>query len=105
MPEAETAVEPANSDVITVTITVTDVNEAPVVSGDAAISFAENGDITVMLDMYMADDPEETADPTLALTGADKGKFTFDVAMATLRSRPSPTTRSRGMRTRTTYTR
>ena len=35
-----TAVE-ENSDVITVTITVTNVDEAPVVTGDAAVSFAE----------------------------------------------------------------
>ena len=44
MPEADAAVQ-ENSDVITVTITVTDVNEAPeFVSGDDAITFAENGD-------------------------------------------------------------
>ena len=49
MPEADPLLDSENSDVITVTITVTDVNEAPVVSGDAAVSFAENGDITNML--------------------------------------------------------
>ena len=59
MPEADAAVE-ANSDVITVTITVTGVDEAPVVSGEAAIAFAENAVIAVMLDqLYTANDPEE----------------------------------------------
>ena len=43
MPEMATAVID-NSDVITVTITVTDVNEAPAVTGMDAITFAEDGD-------------------------------------------------------------
>ena len=76
MPAATDAVE-ANSDVITVTIMVTDVNEAPVVSGMAAVTFAEGDPIINMLDMYAATDPEEDTPITLALTGADRGKFTL----------------------------
>ena len=76
MPAAPAAVE-ANSDVIMVTITVTGVDEAPAITGAVAVSFAENGDITDVTDNYTANDPEENAAPTLALTGADRGKFTF----------------------------
>ena len=39
------AIETANSDEIMVTITVTDVNEAPDITGMAAIMSAENADI------------------------------------------------------------
>ena len=76
-PEADDAVE-ANSDEIAVTITVTDVDEAPVVSGAATIMSAENAAIDTNMNMYEANDPEEDAAPTLALTGADRGKFDFD---------------------------
>ena len=74
MPEMATA-DTDNSDFITVTITVTDVDEAPVVMGAAAITFAENDPVNTRLANYTADDPEEAGNPTLALTGADKGKF------------------------------
>ena len=87
MPEIATA-NTDNSDVITVTIMVTGVDEAPVVSGDAAITFAENGQIANPLDTYMADDPEETDNPTLALTGADRGKFTFENGDLTFTAAP-----------------
>ena len=72
------AIDTDNSDVITVTITVTDVDEAPDITGMAAIMSAENAAIDTNMNMYEATDPEETADPTLALTGADRGKFNFD---------------------------
>ena len=89
MPEADAAVE-ANSDVITVTITVTDVNEAPEFdSGDDAITFAENGTTTTMLGAaYMANDPEMNDPVTLALTGADRGKFNFDSGQLTFKAAP-----------------
>ena len=41
---------------IPVTITVTDVNEAPVVTGDSSVNYPENGSGTVAT--YDADDPE-----------------------------------------------
>ena len=89
MPEAAVDdIEPDNSDVITVTIEVTGVDEAPVVSGEAAITSAENGAIAADMNMYTADDPEEEADPTLALTGADRGKFNFDNGELTFKAAP-----------------
>ena len=61
-----------------VTIMVTDVDEAPDITGDAAVSFAENGDITAALGSgYTADDPETTDGPTFSKAGADSGKFDF----------------------------
>ena len=80
MPEMATA-EEANSDVIMVTITVTNVNEAPDVTGDAAVSFEEIAAIGTPLggddNTYEATDPEGATPVTLALTGADRSKFTF----------------------------
>ena len=58
----------AEDDSITVTITVTDVNETPVVTGDTAPEFAENSDATVAT--YDADDPEGSS-ITWSLAGVD----------------------------------
>ena len=76
MPSAEPA-DTANSGTVTVMVTVTDVNEAPAVDGDAALTFNEvAGDITVLLDTYMADDPDAGApDSTWSVGGADGSKF------------------------------
>ena len=86
------AVDSDNSDVITVTITVTDVNEAPEFdTGDAVIMFAENGTITNMLGAtYMATDPEGDIPVILALTGADRGKFTFNIDNGDLTFKAQP---------------
>ena len=51
MPEAAEAVT-TNSDEITVTIEVTEVDEAPEVSGMDAVSFEENDTIGTPLDTY-----------------------------------------------------
>ena len=77
VPQASTAVA-ANSDEVTVVITVTDVNEAPAVAGDAAVTFNEDtGDITNLLDDYMATDPDAGAPtPTWSVAGPDGDKFT-----------------------------
>ena len=49
-----------NSDMVTVNITVTDVNEPPNVTGKAAVPFKEaTGNIEEMLDTYAADNPED----------------------------------------------
>ena len=68
-----------------VTINVTDLNEAPTITRTtplaAAISFAENGDITAALATYAATDVDQGADDsspdtlTWSATGADAGKF------------------------------
>ena len=78
MPQREAA-QTANSDEITVTITVTGVDEPPVVTGNAEVTFEENNDITVPLATYTEDDPETTDDSTWSLSGTDSGKFEFDI--------------------------
>ena len=88
-----TATDPFGAEATSaVTITVTDVNEAPMVTGDASIDHAEsnaeqvaalNADPTV----YTASDPDTTADPVATLTwtlsGADASKFDIDGSGAT----------------------
>ena len=77
IPGAESAV-PDNSGTVTVIITVTDVNEAPDVMGDAAVTFDETtGNIDTALDTYTADDPDDGAPTsTWSVDGADGSKFT-----------------------------
>ena len=67
-----------NSDEVTVVITITDVNEAPAVTGDAEAIFAEvTGNIGTALSVYTADDPDEDAPtPTWSVAGVDGAKFT-----------------------------
>ena len=82
-----------NSDTVPVTITVTDVNEAPDVTGQAAgeggnLTFAEvaanpeagetSGVITGMLHSYQEDNPENDVDSIWSVSGADAGKFSID---------------------------
>ena len=68
-----------------VTVTVLDVDEAPVITGPAAVSFAEHSGSGV--GQYSAADPEgETA--TLTLGGTDAASFTF--ADGTLRFNAAP---------------
>ena len=58
---------------ILVTITVNDVNEPPVVSGDETPEVAENGSLTVAA--YSADDPENSTTSNWSLDGDDKNAF------------------------------
>ena len=80
-PGIETA-ETANSDAVEVTITVTDVNEAPTVTGDAEESFDEDtGDIATELHAYTGVDEDADGDPhpgavaSWSVSGADGDKF------------------------------
>ncbi|MDE0352917.1 MAG: Ig-like domain-containing protein [bacterium] len=57
-----------------VTVTVTDVDEAPTVTGPDAVDFAENG--TGDVATYTADDPENDA-VTWSLSGTDEDAFTI----------------------------
>ena len=87
------AADPAGlSDTATVTITVTDVDEDPVVSGNAAVDYAENGD--GMVAAYAATDPEN-GDIAWSLSGDDADDFEISGAgMLTFMSPPdfeSPT--------------
>ncbi len=60
---------------LTVTITVTDVDEPPVVSGSATFSVQEGGtDVT----SYSATDPEGATVSLVALSGDDAAKFKID---------------------------
>ncbi len=68
-------------DEATVTVTVTPVNDAPVVTGDATVRYAENG--TVAVSTYTATDPDDDAiTGGLTLSGADAGKFNISSAGA-----------------------
>ena len=76
VPQADSSVS-ANSDEVTVVITVTDVNEAPAVAGDAPGTFNEDADIATELATYTATDPDADAPtPTWSVAGPDGGKFT-----------------------------
>ena len=60
-----------------VTVTVQDVNEAPMVSGDDTLSFPEGTATTRVLDRYSATDPER-GQITWSLAGTDPGDFRID---------------------------
>ena len=65
------------SDTITVTISVTDENEPPVITGETSVYYEE--DSTDAVDTYTADDPEK--DPiTWSLAGDDSEDFTISAA-------------------------
>ncbi len=64
-----------NTATLAVTVTVTPVDETPVVGGQANVNYAENG--TAAVATYSAADPE--GDPiTWSLAGADAGAFEID---------------------------
>ena len=72
---------------LAVTVAVTEVNEAPVVTGDARIDYAENGSGSVFT--FSAADPE--GDPvTWGLAGDDSGDFSIDSATGVLSFNASP---------------
>ena len=81
VPQVSSA-DTANSDEVTVVITVTDVNEPPAIAGEAAVTFAESaGNITASLYGYIANDPETSGDDntaavTWSVAGLDGSKFT-----------------------------
>ena len=79
-----TATDPDSaSDMIMVTITVTNVDEAPVITGDAAPNYAENG--TAAVATYSATDPENAA-ITWSLGGDDAGDFEYSGGVLTFGS-------------------
>ena len=76
---------------LSVTVTVTNVNEGPKISGRQSLSFAENQATGRVLATYSATDPE---DPSAAITrwrtsGADGGDFVIN-ALGELRFRYTP---------------
>ena len=66
-----------NADTLEVTVTVTDENETPVVTGNSLINYPENGADPVAT--YTADDPEN-AQITWSLSGDDSGDFSISSA-------------------------
>ena len=74
-PDVTNAVD-TNSDEITVTITITDVNESPAIAGDERVTFNEVDDnIEEALQTYNEDNPEDDAPSTWSVAGADGSKF------------------------------
>ena len=78
------ATDPFGADVeAAVTIEVTDVNEAPSVTGAASVDHAESNDTTVIAlnpNTYTAtdaDDDDDAAEVRWSLSGVDASKFTF----------------------------
>ncbi len=69
------------------TIAVTNVDEAPVLSGSTSIDYAENGSNAVAT--YTASDPEGQTGITWSLTGADSGDFTLTGRVLTFVSLPN----------------
>ena len=75
------------SDTITVTITVTDENEAPVISGNESVYYAE--DRTDAVATYTATDPEGVTIDDWSLDGDDKDLFEISTAgVLTFKSSP-----------------
>ena len=75
----------ADSDSITVTITVNDVDESPMLTGQASVEYAENGLLPVAT--YTATDPEgESLD--WDLSGTDSGDFTISNGVLSFNAAP-----------------
>ena len=89
-------------DSITVTITVTGVDEPPVVTGPSSMDYAENG--TGTLAAYTAGDPEGVTSIDWTMSGADSGKFSIS-ATGEITFRTPPDYENRRTPTGTTHTR
>ena len=74
------------SDTIMVTIMVTDMDEAPEMTGGAAIEYAENG--TGRVATYTAVDPEMTEIVSWSLVGTDAGAFDISNGVLTFKKSP-----------------
>ena len=72
---------------VDVTVTVTNVNEAPTVTGSATVDYAENSTSTVAT--YIATDPENDDPITWSVGGTDAPRFTISSAgVLTLKAPP-----------------
>ena len=74
------------SDTIMVTIMVADMDEAPEMTGGAAIEYAENG--TGRVATYTAVDPEMTEIVSWSLVGTDAGAFDISNGVLTFKKSP-----------------
>ena len=77
-------------DTVEVTITVTAVDEPPIFTVTAAVSFGEDDAIDEVLATFVANDPETNDAPTLGIRGADSSKFTFDATSGALMFKAAP---------------
>ena len=68
-----------NRDEIEVTVTATDVNEAPVVTGMAEITVAENSDLAAADSLYKVNDDDIDDYSTWSILGPDKSLFEYSV--------------------------
>ena len=75
-----------DSDTIAVTITVTDANDPPTITGDSTVSYAENRTDTVAT--YTASDPEGTS-ITWSLSGDDAEDFVINEGVLTFGATPN----------------
>ena len=83
---------PALSDTITVTISVTDVNEEPTVSGEASIDYAENR--TDAVATYTVTDPDAGGSHTWTLEGTDEAAFSITDGVLSFTAPPDFETKS-----------
>ena len=79
------SVSTTTDDSVDVTITVTDVNEPPVLTGSTSVELAENSTTTV--GTYTATDPERVT-PTWDLSGVDEDDFEITDGVLTFKSLP-----------------
>ena len=79
------ASDSANTDMLAVAVRVTDVNEAPMVTGNIGVGYAENGSTTVAT--YTANDPEKGT-TTWSLSGVDNGHFSINGGVLTFKTPP-----------------
>ena len=78
MKDANGEADTASDDTIMLALTVGDVNEAPVVTGETSIDYEENGTATVSY--YSDNDPDDGDAITWTLQGADFGDFEISPA-------------------------
>ena len=83
--------ETSNESTLAVTVTVTDVDEAPVITGDSAVNYAENG--TGAVATYSASDPEG-ATVTLTLSGTDADSFSLSDGALSFKTSPDYETKT-----------
>ena len=88
-PEGIPLTDTNNSDTVTVVITITDVNEPPSITGEAAVTFAEVADsITTPLDTYTENNPEDSVASTWSVAGSDGSKFTIEAGDLEFKVKP-----------------
>ena len=66
----------ADSEVVDLAVTVTAVNDAPVITGQNPLSTAEETDLTITLNDLTVDDPDNTYPTGFSLTVQDGNDYT-----------------------------